>query len=470
MQQSWKTVRMVKDEKDVMRFMIDQQEVDFTLDAFRKMLQLPLASAQNPFIRPAEYMTIKKFLKILGYKGEAPMLPSFLLRVLLSHGKHCSGFSIDAQPQEFNRYPRYVKLIINYVFRTYPNVPKRVNEPYHYIRDDDLILNMFTNCVVAPMIQLQLGVSTQETHRTLSVPRSPKPKRTPQKKNENVVGESSKPRKSNKMKLTTTRPDPIIPLPTYSEIEQEQLTEAKHVSIAIDVNAKEAKARENDVAVEKAIMSEEVEKLVDGGEEETKSESYNTYLLNQEDLGTGIKPQELQGESRETGNVVDDDEIDDDQHNVDALIKIKRKDSLKIRDEKKQTPIPTPPRYSMTNLSLDKEHTIELTKTNVHVSNVPSNYMKTHVITLQPPSATIQDQQQQLYIKMRDDLQSQTADPDNWKVLKEKFEKSSILSESNRCDVFRKRTHDDHPDDAPPEEEKNGKKQNTSGKSKFVKD
>ncbi|GJY99215.1 hypothetical protein Tco_0516645 [Tanacetum coccineum] len=56
-------------------------------------------------------------------------------------------------------------------------------------------------------------------------------------------------------------------------------------------------------------------------------------------------------------------------------------------------------------------------------------------------------------------------------VLKAKFEKTSIPSESYRHNVFRKRTHDDHLNvDAPPDGEKSKKKQNTSGKSKYVKD
>ncbi|GJY97205.1 hypothetical protein Tco_0514115 [Tanacetum coccineum] len=56
---------------------------------------------------------------------------------------------------------------------------------------------------------------------------------------------------------------------------------------------------------------------------------------------------------------------------------------------------------------------------------------------------------------MKDDLQSQAANPDMWKVLKAKFEKSSVPSELCRQHVFRKRDHDDYPDDdVPPKGEK----------------
>ncbi|GJZ76141.1 hypothetical protein Tco_0640606 [Tanacetum coccineum] len=47
-----------------------QQEVDFTLDTFRIVLQLPQETAANPFMPPTEFLTIKKFLKIVGYEAE----------------------------------------------------------------------------------------------------------------------------------------------------------------------------------------------------------------------------------------------------------------------------------------------------------------------------------------------------------------------------------------------------------------
>nr|GEW40921.1 hypothetical protein [Tanacetum cinerariifolium] len=374
---------MVKDKKDVMRFMIDQQEVDFTLDAVKNILQLPQATTQKPFIRPAE-----------------------------------------------------------------------VNEPYHYLKDDDLILYMFT------------------TEKSI-------------KEEGEGFEESSKPRKTKRIKLTTIRPDPIILVPAYNEIEHNQLTEAQHVSIAIDVSTIEAEAKENVTIVEKAIKSEEVDKMVEGEEKEGEDESYDSYLLSQGDPDTRIEPENHMENLVKMANVVDNDEIDDDQHN---------------------------------------EHTDELTQTKVYVSNVPSvsshakylkgvvariirgeiqkekqsttaeitsrisqgiattapqqfeaflnNYMKTYVLTMQPPaSATIPDLQQQLYIKTKDDPQSQADDLDKWKVLQAKFEKTSKPSAFGRQNVFLKINHDDHPDAfVPPEGEKGVKKQKTSRRSKSAKD
>ncbi|GJV29225.1 hypothetical protein Tco_1385673 [Tanacetum coccineum] len=53
------------------------------------------------------------------------------------------------------------------------------------------------NGVEVPMTQPSPVVSTQGTNRTLSSPRSPKPKRTPKKMKDKVIGESSEPKKSH---------------------------------------------------------------------------------------------------------------------------------------------------------------------------------------------------------------------------------------------------------------------------------
>ncbi|GKB03937.1 hypothetical protein Tco_0832080 [Tanacetum coccineum] len=131
-------------------------------------------------------------------------------------------YQVNRSSYKAVQYSRYVKLIINHVFETYPNVPKRMNEPYHYINDDDPILMMFTirdllnatairipdefltkeiiktgaykdydvdyNGVDVPPTQSLPVVSTQGTHRALSTPRIPKPNRTSQKKKEKVLG------------------------------------------------------------------------------------------------------------------------------------------------------------------------------------------------------------------------------------------------------------------------------------------
>ncbi|GKB49174.1 hypothetical protein Tco_0899927 [Tanacetum coccineum] len=241
------------------------------------------------------------------------------------------------------QYPRYTKLIINHVFATYPSISRRLNELYHNLKDDDLLQMMFTtrkpedaiamrildelltegikknkaykaydddyNCIAVLTTQPSLVVSTQGPNRTHSAPSSPKPKRTPKKKEEKVRGESSEPKKTLKFKITTKKPDPVAPIPTTVEVEKDLMTE----------------------------IEQEIDKMNEGEEEEDLG-FVDRLLLSQEDPGT----------RKQTG-------------------------SLEIREEKKQTPIATPHRSPRIDLSLDKEPTTELMDTDVHMSDVPSH-------------------------------------------------------------------------------------------------
>ncbi|GKA33676.1 hypothetical protein Tco_0720105 [Tanacetum coccineum] len=242
----------------------------------------------------------------------------------------------------------------------------------------------------------------------LIIHRIPKLKRTLQKNKEKVVGES--------------------------------------VNLKSDaVNANEAEEKENIASVEKTIMAEEDDKMVEGKEDDD-NDFLDSLLISQEDPDTKLEP-ESHKESMEEKN-----DNDDDQHNVDTLTRRKKMGSLEIRDEEKQTPIPTPPR---TNLYSDKEQTIELTETNIYMSNLPSLFKCA----------------KHLKGVIKDDSQSQAADPDMWKVLREKFEKSSAPSESYKQNFFCKIDHDDHPnEDVPPEVENGAKRKKISRGSKSAKD
>nr|GEX66681.1 hypothetical protein [Tanacetum cinerariifolium] len=98
----------------------------------------------------------------------------------------------------------------------------------------------------------------------------------------------------------------------------------------------------------------------------------------------------------------------------------------------------------------------------IHMQNTILNV---HPTTIASTATTTSDLQQKLYLKMKSELQAQVADLEFWDVFRAKFEKSSASSGSYRDDVFCKREHDDHQgDDAPPEGEKNAKRQKTTSK------
>ncbi|GJR73329.1 hypothetical protein Tco_0085694 [Tanacetum coccineum] len=143
LQQFWQTVLKVPNTKDTMRFKLDTQEITYTVD----------------------------MLYISGYK-------------------------------EAIHYPEFIKLMIIDLMKKFPNISQRINEDYHYIKDDIPLVSVYTtgNVLVrgmlipyefltkeiratyyfkeyemvfvgvdVPMNQPQLVVSTQGTYRQKQV-------------------------------------------------------------------------------------------------------------------------------------------------------------------------------------------------------------------------------------------------------------------------------------------------------------
>nr|GEX89846.1 hypothetical protein [Tanacetum cinerariifolium] len=123
--------------------------------------------------------------------------------------------------------------------------------------------------------------------------------------------------------------------------------------------------------VEEHLLKEDVEKIVEDEDEESYASAFaNSVFLNEkEDFDTRLEP-ESHTENSET--VVDDDDDDDmeekkddtkdddnhdndnDDHTNHTLVKTQVTGSLENRNEKIQTPIPSPPRSPRTDLSSDK--------------------------------------------------------------------------------------------------------------------
>ncbi|GKB70611.1 hypothetical protein Tco_0932023 [Tanacetum coccineum] len=70
------------------------------------------------------------------------------------------------------------------------------------------------------------------------------------------------------------------------------------------------------------------------------------------------------------------------------------------------------------------------------------NYMKNTDLNVHPTTSTFttttSDLEQQLYLKMKSDLQSQVVDPELWNALKTKYEKSSTSTDSCRGEGCKK--------------------------------
>nr|GEZ22278.1 hypothetical protein [Tanacetum cinerariifolium]GEZ30451.1 hypothetical protein [Tanacetum cinerariifolium] len=110
LQQFWRTVSKVPDTKDTIKFMLDTQQFIYNVDMFRDTLHLPEETLENPFVAPANIYTIESFMNIVGYQGV-----------------------VD---KEAIRYPCFIKLIVADLMKKFPNIPKRLEEDYHSIKDD----------------------------------------------------------------------------------------------------------------------------------------------------------------------------------------------------------------------------------------------------------------------------------------------------------------------------------------------
>ncbi|GJW28384.1 hypothetical protein Tco_0045259 [Tanacetum coccineum] len=236
-----------------------------------------------------------------------------------------------SQKKDVIQYPRFTKLIIADLMKKFSNIPQRIDEVYHFIKDDITLVSVYTieNVLVrgmlipdkfmteeiratndykeyetmfinvaVPMNQPQSVVSTQGTHRS-----TPRAHRTPTltstspqgKKRKQSVRESSSPQKLLKITIR--------------------------------------------------------QKKVDEGKKD--AQSYDDV----DDSKNRLKP----GSHKENPGYVDDDD-DKEEEKVDEE-EGNEMGSLEIRTEKMQTLIPTTPISPRINLSSDKNIVQELMDT-----------------------------------------------------------------------------------------------------------
>ncbi|GJQ89152.1 hypothetical protein Tco_0000291 [Tanacetum coccineum] len=143
------------------------------------ILYLPLETPENPFVAPANVNTIEVFMNRVGYQGVVDKVSAFytknlaqprqtmfkvfnrcltirtsghnqtkinilqLFHVVLNqtHVDYAALLWWDFMNNVFSKkesiqYPRFIKLIITDLMKKFPNIPKRLEEDYHSIKDD----------------------------------------------------------------------------------------------------------------------------------------------------------------------------------------------------------------------------------------------------------------------------------------------------------------------------------------------
>ncbi|GKC58506.1 hypothetical protein Tco_1086104 [Tanacetum coccineum] len=367
--------------------MVDKEEITYTVGMFRATLMLPVETLKQPFIPLSTHEYIQLFLKIVGYQGFVDKVSAFYTTNL-------------ARPWQ-------------------------------------TMFKVFNRCLTSRTIREKEPRSVETSSQMKYL------------------------RKSLKIRFKQQKPSTITPPPLSDDRKKSDGTEFVD---SVFLNEEDSSDR-----IEPESHKDKHNEINDDDNDETK-----------------------------------DDKKDDDDHDDHALIKTRRTRSLKVRTEKMQTPIPSPSRTPRKDLSLDKAITEELTgikekvgevlhdivpkialnatkdrsednlpwivanavkkeressqaaipvltsqEFTAHAPKITEELFRIHmqntILNVHPTTsastATItSDLQEQLYLKMKSDLQAQVVDPE-------------------LDDAFHKCDHDEHQaDDAPPDGEKIAKR------------
>ncbi|GJW84197.1 hypothetical protein Tco_0157342 [Tanacetum coccineum] len=384
LQQFWKPVKPVVNANKTIRFIVDRQEITYTVDMFCATLKLPVETPAHPFIKPATLKYIQPFLKIVSYQGlvdkvsafyiknlSQPWQPMFkvfnryltsrtsghdqtkinILQILHAvinrvHVDYASLLWWDflhyvQQKKDVIQYPRFTKLIIAYLMKKFDSIPQRLKEDYHSIKDDVPLVSVYTtgNVTVKWMLIPDdlLTDDIYETHENKDYAKE-------------FVGDDR---------------------------ERDEIAEVTLLSLALHKTVKITEEQENVVAVEEKILEEDIENIVKGEDEESYASEFAdfVFLNDEEDSGTRIEPGSHKGNPEivdddddvnekkddDDDNDNDDDDDENDDHDDHALVRNKKTGSLEDKTEKMQTTIPSPPRSLRKDLSSDKAIVKELT-------------------------------------------------------------------------------------------------------------
>ncbi|GKA43658.1 retrovirus-related pol polyprotein from transposon TNT 1-94 [Tanacetum coccineum] len=382
LQQFWRTVSKVLDTEDTIKFMLDTEKFTYIMDMFCDSLHLPVETPKNLFVTLVNIQTIEAFMNRVGYQGVVDKVSAFYTKnlvqpwqTMIKEDYHSIKDDIPLVSMYTTRNMLVQGMLIPDAFLT---------EEIHATDDFKEYETVFRN-VDVPTNQPQLIFSTQGAHRS-----TPRAHRTPTistaspqgKKRKQSVGESSSPRKLHKITIRKKKQSTNLIPCLGDDRERDKVAEATILSLTLHKTALAAEAQENIAIVQEKLDEDEIEKMVEGDEdEESYTSEFVDSILNDDvnDSGTRLEP----GSHKENPENVtdDDDEIAKekkdkeikremnikDVEKTDEVVKEKdidvATDSMEIRKEQKQTPILSPARSPMNVSSFDRTGFEELTAT-----------------------------------------------------------------------------------------------------------
>ncbi|GKC42684.1 hypothetical protein Tco_1060406 [Tanacetum coccineum] len=391
-------------------------------------------------------------------------------------------------------------------------ISRRVRDKYHNLEYDVMVKSIFNSGKNKAGVGMKIPswMLTDEMKLTENYQMKTSSPRTP---NPDVdEGESSAQRKSTVIRLRipprqSTRLTLPTPIPTAANAKDIILQDTIQLSIAKHKIHDELKAKENVEKVEEHLINEEIEKLDDyelrrrenGKEvEETRNtppptptrstRNYSTLISSdtkklQELTITDPKPSSSTPSSsspkptlsmflaRKKFNVLA-------QHLQEVM-----EESLPnmVDDRVKELTKTQVPIYVAQGLIIERQQSqADVTKMIADAiqqehenlrAEITLNYMSSHILHVHPTQASqasVQEQQFQLYLTMKDNPQLQHDDLPIWLALKIKFEGLHASYTPCKSSSILPRDQDDPHDDAHPEGENSAKRQKTSEHRTYV--
>ncbi|GJR69357.1 retrovirus-related pol polyprotein from transposon TNT 1-94 [Tanacetum coccineum] len=262
------------------------------------------------------------------------------------------------------QYPRFTKLIIADLMKKYPSISSRLEEDYHSIKDDIPLVSVYTTGNVTVR-----GMLIPDTFLTYEIRATDDYKEYETvfvnvgKKRKQSARETSSPRKSLKETIKNKKQSTTLIPPPSDDKERDEIAEATLLSLTMHKTALAAKAQENVAKVQEKLVEEEIEKMVEGDEDEEsyastfadsmfnddvddtgiriepRSHKENLEVVNDDDVVNVIEKKDDEQKDNNAEKTGDAEEKDNDDHTDHTLVEPQATGSMETRNEQMQTPI-----------------------------------------------------------------------------------------------------------------------------------
>ncbi|GJV65028.1 hypothetical protein Tco_1475856 [Tanacetum coccineum] len=261
LQQFWRTVSKVPGPEETIKFMMNTQQFVYTVDMFQDILHFLVETLEKPFVAPVNIETIKTFMNRVFNRCLTTRTSGHdqtMINILQLFHAVINRTNVDyaallwwdfmsnvKKKKESIQYPRFIKLIIADLMNKFTEIPKRIKEDYHSIKDDIPLVSVYTTRDVRVRGMLIPDVFLTEEILLRG------------KKRKQGVGESSSPTIKKKKQST-----PSIP-PLSDDRERDEIVKVTLLCLTLHKTALAAEAQENIAKVQEKLAKEEIDKMVE---------------------------------------------------------------------------------------------------------------------------------------------------------------------------------------------------------------